>query len=459
VKLLQSSEVARRKLDCYLYYLISDQLPYNEHFARLKKAREWGFRIPEHIVKCSGIGDVFDYIDYWDQERKNLPFDIDGIVIKVNSLEQQELLGFTAKTPRWAIAYKFKAEEAVTELISVDYQVGRTGAVTPVANLKPILLAGTIVKRATLHNADQMSTLGLRIGDRVRVEKGGEIIPKITGIALQNESALPIEFITHCPECGYLLQRNEGEAKHFCPNDDQCPPQIKGKIIHFISRKALNIDSLGEETVELFYNKGLISDIADLYTISRNDILPLERFAEKSADNIIESIAKSLEVPFHRVLFGLSIRFVGETVAKKLAEAFRNIDALMSANTEELMAVDEIGEKIAESVIEYFSKPEHRQLIERLRSYGLQFEQAGEHVLTHKLDGKSIVISGVFNKYSREELKKLIEMHGGKNTGSISSKTDFVLAGENMGPAKLEKAVELGVAIISENEFLAMIEA
>ena len=457
VKLLQSSEVARRKLECYLYYIIGDNLPHNEHFANLKKARDWGFRIPEHIVKCSGLSDVFDFIDYWDVERRNLPYDIDGIVIKVNSVEQQESLGFTAKTPRWAISYKFKAEEAVTELLSIDYQVGRTGAVTPVANLKPVLLAGTVVKRATLHNADQMAQLQLCIGDWVSVEKGGEIIPKITGVVQHNENALTAQFITHCPECGTVLQRNEGEAKYFCPDEDACPPQLKGKIIHFISRKALNIDSMGEETVELFFNKGLIRSVADLYTISKNDILPLERFAEKSADNIIASIAKSLEVEFHRVLFGLSIRFVGETVAKTLASAFGNIDRLMEASRDELKGTPEIGEKIADSILEYFAKPEHRALIARLKSYGLKMEEEARAEKTDKLAGKSFVISGVFTRHSRDEYKQLIEMNGGKNTGSISAKTNFILAGENMGPAKLEKAIELGIKIISEEEFLKML--
>ncbi|NLA24650.1 MAG: NAD-dependent DNA ligase LigA, partial [Bacteroidales bacterium] len=338
VKLLQSAEVARRNLNCFLYYLIGDDLPYNQHFANLKKAKDWGFRIPNDIVKCSNLNDVFDFIDYWDKERSNLPYDIDGIVIKVNSIEQQEQLGFTAKTPRWAISYKFKAEEAITELLSIDYQVGRTGAITPVANLEPVQLAGTIVRRASLHNADQMEILGLRIGDMVKVEKGGEIIPKITGIHKHNENIEPAKFITHCPECGTELVRSEGEAKHFCPNEEACPPQQKGKIIHFIARKALDIDSMGEETVELFYNKGIINNIADIYTISKSDIIDLEGFGEKSADNILNSIAKSLEVPFSRVLFGLSIRFVGETVAKSLATAFGDIDKLMNATKEELIA-------------------------------------------------------------------------------------------------------------------------
>jgi len=458
VKLLQSTEVAKRKLDCYLYYFISDEPPCNTHFGNLRKAAEWGFKIPEHIVKCSSLDDVFDFIEFWDIERKKLPYDTDGIVIKVNSMEQHEMLGFTAKTPRWAIAYKFKAEEVQTELLSIDYQVGRTGAITPVANLKPVQLAGTVVKRATLHNADQIALLDIRIGDTVIVEKGGEIIPKIVGIANRSDNSKITQFITTCPECGSELQRNEGEAKHFCPNEDGCPPQIKGKIIHFISRKALDIDSMGEETVELFFNKGLIKNVADLYIISKEDILPLERFAEKSADNIIESIAKSLEVPFHRVLFGLSIRFVGETIAKKLAEAFRNIDALIAATKEQLTSVDEIGDKIAESVIDYFIKPEHRQLVERLKSYGLQFEQEGKELVSDKLAGKSIVISGVFVKYSRDELKKIIEQNGGKNMGSISAKTDFVLAGENMGPAKLEKAVKLGIRIVTETEFIALLD-
>lgn len=457
VKLLQSSEVARRKLECYLYYIIGDSLPYHEHFANLKKAREWGFRIPEHIVKCSSLSDVFDFIDHWDENRRKLPYDIDGIVIKVNSLDQQEILGFTAKTPRWAISYKFKAEEAITELLSIDYQVGRTGAVTPVANLKPVLLAGTTVKRATLHNADQMALLTLRIGDMVSVEKGGEIIPKITGISQHNELAEPVEFITHCPECGSELQRTDGEAKHFCPNEDGCPPQLKGKILHFIGRKAMNIDSMGEETVELFFNQGLIRNIADIYTISKNDMLPLERFAEKSADNILDSIALSLEVPFHRVLFGLSIRFVGETVAKNLASAFGDIDRLMTASREELTTTPEIGEKIADSILEYFAKPEHNVLISRLKNYGLIFSEESKTTISSVLAGKSFVISGVFNLHSRDEYKQLIEQNGGKNTGSISAKTDFILAGENMGPAKLEKATQYGIRIINEKEFLEML--
>ncbi|HPG73065.1 MAG TPA: NAD-dependent DNA ligase LigA [Bacteroidales bacterium] len=458
IKLQQSAEVAARKLDCFLYYIPGETLSFPDHFTALKKAREWGFKIPDYIVKCSSVSDIFDFIDYWDKQRSQLAFDIDGIVIKVNSFVHQQQLGYTAKTPRWAISYKFKAEEATTELLSIDYQVGRTGAITPVANLHPVLLAGTVVKRASLHNADQMALLDIRIGDTVVVEKGGEIIPKIVAVAQRGNASEPVRFIHLCPECHTPLVRNEGEAKHYCPNDDACPPQITGKIIHFISRKALDIDSMGEETVELFFKHGLIKNVADLYTISKDDIVPLERFAEKSAANIIESIEKSLEVPFHRLLFGLSIRYVGEPVAKKLAAAFGNIDALMQASREQLVATDEIGEKIAESIIEYFSNPLNIEIIRRLKSYGLQMQEQTSEKLSNVLSGKSFVISGVFSRHSRDQYKQMIEAHGGKNSGSISAKTDYVLAGDNMGPSKLEKAQKLGVKIIDENTFLSMID-
>jgi DNA ligase (NAD+) len=461
IKLQDSSEVAKRKLDAYLYYLLGENLPADTHYGNLLKAKEWGFKISEATKICKTLDEVFDFINYWDVERKNLPVATDGIVIKVNSLRQQRNLGFTAKSPRWAIAYKFQAERACTRLNSVDYQVGRTGAITPVANLDPVQLSGTTVKRASLHNADIIENLDLHIGDMVFVEKGGEIIPKIVGVDTEARFMLgdKVKFINKCPVCGTELVREEGEAAHYCPNEDGCPPQITGKIEHFISRKAMNINA-GVETVELLYNKGLIKNIADLYQLRFEDLVGLERWGERSAQNLLQSIEDSKKVPFERVLFALGIRFVGETVAKKLALSLHNIDAIGNATLDELIQIDEIGIRIAESVIEYFTKENNKQLVERLKTAGLQLEidSAVLAKKSDKLNGISIVISGTFEKHSRDELKDLIEQNGGKNVGSISAKTNFVLAGENMGPAKLEKAQKLNIQLISEDEFLRMIE-
>ena len=462
LKLQNSAIVASRKLDAYLYYLLGEELPCDGHYENLQAAAGWGFKTSEHTRKAHSLEEVFEYINYWGTERKNLPVATDGIVLKVNSLRQQKNLGFTAKSPRWAIAYKFQAERALTRLNKVTYQVGRTGAVTPVANLDPVQLSGTIVKRASLHNADIIEGLDLHIGDMVYVEKGGEIIPKITGVDKDARSMLigeKVKFITHCPECGSKLIRYEGEAAHYCPNETACPPQIKGKIEHFISRKAMNIDGLGPETVDMFYRLGLIKDTADLYRLKTDDIKNLERMGEKSAENIVNGIAASKEVPFERVLFALGIRFVGETVAKKIAKSFTDIEELENADLEKLKNIDEIGEKIAQSIITYFSNPANRELVERLKSNGLQLHRTEEDLsgYTDKLAGQSIVISGVFTHHSRDEYKEMIEKNGGKNVGSISSKTSFILAGENMGPAKLEKAQKLGVKIMSEDEFLALL--
>ncbi|MBR5804304.1 MAG: NAD-dependent DNA ligase LigA [Bacteroidaceae bacterium] len=462
LKLQNSSVVASRKLDAYLYYMLGEELPCDGHYENLQKAREWGFKISDATRKAHTLQEVFDFIRYWDTERKNLPVATDGIVLKINSLRQQRNLGYTAKSPRWAIAYKFQAERACTRLNSISYQVGRTGAITPVANLDPVQLSGTVVKRASLHNADIIKGLDLHIGDMVYVEKGGEIIPKITGVDKEARFMVgdKVQFITRCPECGATLLRNEDEAAHYCPNDKACPPQIKGKIEHFITRKAMNIDGMGPETVEQFYNVGLIKNIADLYDLHAADLQLLERMGERSANNIIEGIRKSTEVPYPRVLFALGIRYVGETVAKKLANAFPTIGQLKEATLDDLIHVDEIGERIAQSVIRWFADEDNLQLIERLKTAGLQFELS-EEVLSERTDrlaGKSIVISGVFTHHSRDEYKALIEKHGGKNVGSISGKTSFILAGENMGPSKLEKATKLGVAIVSEEEFLGMIE-
>ncbi|MBS6238950.1 MAG: NAD-dependent DNA ligase LigA [Bacteroides sp.] len=462
LKLQNSAIVASRKLDAYLYYLLGEELPCDGHYENLQKAAQWGFKISDHMKKCHSLQEVFDYIHYWDTERKNLPVATDGIVLKVNSLKQQKNLGFTAKSPRWAIAYKFQAERALTRLNKVTYQVGRTGAVTPVANLDPVQLSGTIVKRASLHNADIIEGLDLHVGDMVYIEKGGEIIPKITGVDKDARSMMvgeKVKFITHCPECGSKLIRYEGEAAHYCPNETACPPQIKGKIEHFISRKAMNIDGLGPETVDMFYRLGLIKDTADLYKLTVDDIKNLERMGDKSAENIVKGIAQSKEVPFERALFALGIRFVGETVAKKIAKSFSDIEELENADLERLINIDEIGEKIAQSIISYFANPLNRELIERLKVAGLQFNRKEEDLsgYTDKLAGQSIVISGVFTHHSRDEYKDLIEKNGGKNVGSISAKTSFILAGENMGPAKLEKAQKLGVQIMSEDEFLALI--
>lgn len=462
LKLQNSAIVASRKLDAYLYYLLGEELPCDGHYENLQKAAQWGFKISDHMKKCHSLQEVFDYIHYWDTERKNLPVATDGIVLKVNSLKQQKNLGFTAKSPRWAIAYKFQAERVLTRLNKVTYQVGRTGAVTPVANLDPVQLSGTIVKRASLHNADIIEGLDLHVGDMVYVEKGGEIIPKITGVDKDARSMMvgeKVKFITHCPECGSKLIRYEGEAAHYCPNETACPPQIKGKIEHFISRKAMNIDGLGPETVDMFYRLGLIKDTADLYKLTVDDIKNLDRMGDKSAENIVKGIAQSKEVPFERALFALGIRFVGETVAKKIAKSFTDIEELENANLERLINIDEIGEKIAQSIISYFANPLNRELIERLKVAGLQFNRKEEDLsgYTDKLAGQSIVISGVFTHHSRDEYKDLIEKNGGKSVGSISAKTSFILAGENMGPAKLEKAQKLGVQIMSEDEFLALI--
>lgn len=462
LKLQNSAIVASRKLDAYLYYLLGEELPCDEHYENLQAAAGWGFKTSEHMKKAHSLEEVFEYIRYWDTERKNLPVATDGIVLKVNSMRQQKNLGFTAKSPRWAIAYKFQAERALTRLNKVTYQVGRTGAVTPVANLDPVQLSGTIVKRASLHNADIIEGLDLHIGDMVYVEKGGEIIPKITGVDKDARSMLigeKVKFITHCPECGSKLIRYEGEAAHYCPNETSCPPQIKGKIEHFISRKAMNIDGLGPETVDMFYRLGLIKNTADLYQLTADDIKNLDRMGEKSAENIIKGIEASKEVPFERVLFALGIRFVGETVAKKIAKSFNDIDELENANLEKLINIDEIGEKIAQSILTYFANPLNRELIERLKSTGLQLYRREEDLsgYTDKLAGQSIVISGVFTHHSRDEYKELIEKNGGKNVGSISAKTSFILAGENMGPAKLEKAHKLGIKLMSEDEFLTLI--
>lgn len=462
LKSQNSSVVAARKLDAYLYYLLGEDLPADGHYECLQKAAQWGFKISEHMKKARTLQEVFDYINYWDTERKNLPVATDGIVLKVNSLRQQKNLGYTAKSPRWAIAYKFQAERALTRLNKVSYQVGRTGAITPVANLDPVQLSGTVVKRASLHNADIIESLDLHIGDMVYVEKGGEIIPKITGVDTDARGMLlgeKVKFITRCPECGTPLVRFEGEAAHYCPNETACPPQIKGKIEHFISRRAMNIDGLGPETVDMFYRLKLIKDAADLYRLTVDDIKDLDRMGQKSAENIVNGIAASRSVPFERVLFALGIRFVGETVAKKIARSFKSIDEVEQASLETLMSVDEIGEKIAQSIVSYFGNPLNRNLVERLKEAGLQFSRSEEDLsgYTDKLAGQSIVISGVFEHHSRDEYKEMIERNGGKNVGSISSKTSFILAGANMGPAKLEKAQKLGIRIMSENEFLDLL--
>jgi len=453
--------VAARKLDAYFYYLLGEELPAETHFDNLEAARSWGFKIPNVIRVCNSLEDIYDYIAYWDVERKNLPVATDGIVLKVNSLLQQRNLGFTAKSPRWAIAYKFQAERAVTRLNSVSFQVGRTGAVTPVANLEPVLLAGTTVKRASLHNADIIEGLDLHLGDKVFVEKGGEIIPKIVGVDVEARGLLvgdKVRFIRSCPECGTLLMRPEGEAAHYCPNEAGCPPQIKGKIEHFVTRRAMNIN-MGPETVEDLYEAGYIKDTADLYTLEIADLLRLERWADKSARNLMASLEESKQVPFERVLYGLGIRFVGETVAKRLVSAFHSMEQLEQASFEDLTAVDEIGERIARSIIAYFADERNRTLVNRLKEYGLQMSVAEEKLAnrSEKLKGLSIVISGTFARHSRDEYKAMIEQHGGKNSGSVSGKTDYILAGDNMGPAKLEKAAKLGVKIINEDEFLNMI--
>ena len=461
LKLQNSAIVASRKLDAYLYYLLGDNLPTDGHYENLQEAVKWGFKISPLMRKCQTLQEVFDFINYWNVERKNLNVATDGIVLKVNSLKQQKNLGFTAKSPRWAIAYKFQAERALTRLNTVSYQVGRTGAVTPVANLDPVQLSGTVVKRASLHNADIIEGLDLHIGDMVYVEKGGEIIPKITGVDVAARFMIgeKVKFITHCPECGSKLIRYEGEAAHYCPNETACPPQIKGKIEHFISRKAMNIDGLGPETVDMFYRLDLIHDTADLYQLTTDDIKNLDRMGDKSAENIIRGIMQSKEIPFERVIFALGMRFVGETVAKKIAKSFKDIVELENADLETLVSIDEIGEKIAQSILNYFANDSNRKLIDRLKIAGLQLYRPEEDLSEHtdKLAGQSIVISGVFTHHSRDEYKDLIEKHGGKNVGSISAKTSFILAGDNMGPAKLEKANKLGIKIMNEEEFLKLI--
>ena len=460
LKLLDTKEVAKRPLDCYLYHLLGEDLPSNMHFDNLQKAREWGFKIPSEIETHKSINEVLKFTEKWDIKRHDLPYEIDGIVIKVNDINLQEEMGFTSKSPRWAISYKFKAEQAVTILEEITYQVGRTGAITPVANLTPVQLAGTTVKRASLHNADQIQKLDIREGDKVFVEKGGEIIPKVVGVDLTYRDLFsqPTNYISYCPSCNTELVRKEGDVKHYCPNSESCSPQIKGRFEHFISRKAMNIDGLGGETIELLIQEGLISEISDLYLLGKEDVLPLERIAEKSAANLILGLEASKNIPFERVLFGLGIRYVGETVAKVLVKHFKTIDRIIIADMETMISVDEIGDKIAESIIFYFSQQKNIDLIIALKNSGLQFVSKIEDTSkSDLLKGMKIVVSGVFNKYNRSELKRMIEEHGGKNVGSISKSTTFVLAGENMGPSKKEKAETLGVNMVNEDEFLAKI--
>lgn len=462
LKLQDSAEVSRRPLECLLYSLVGENTGINSQYEGLEKAREWGFKVPKESELKNSIDEVLDYVNYWDQHRHDLPYETDGVVVKVNNFYQQEELGHTAKSPRWAIAYKFKAEQESTKLNQITYQVGRTGAITPVANLDPVQLAGTVVRRASLHNADQIEKLDVREGDTVFVEKGGEIIPKIVGVDFTKRdlASEPTEYATNCPECETELVRNEGEAQHYCPNTNGCPPQIIGRIQHYISRKAMDIEGLGGETVALLVNAGLIENYADLYTLKKEDVLPLERMAEKSADNLINGIEKSKEIPFERVLFALGIRYVGETVAKKLAKHFKNIEALAAASEEELVSVDEIGERIAWSVVDFFKSESNKAIVQRLNEYGVQLEISAEKLAnqTDTLAGNSFVISGVFEKVSRNDLKKMIEDNGGKVSSSISSKTNYLVAGANMGPSKLAKAEKLGTNIISEDDFLKMLE-
>ena len=458
LKLQDSAEVAKRPLDCLLYYVIGNNLPFKTQFEGLQKARDWGFKVPNQSKLVNNLTEVFEFINYWDIHRHDLPYETDGVVVKVNDLHHQEELGYTAKSPRWAMAYKFKAEQVTTKLNSISYQVGRTGAITPVANLEPVQLAGTIVKRASLHNADQIEKLDIRIDDTVFVEKGGEIIPKIIGVAERGNQLEPTKYITNCPECHTELIRNQGEANHFCPNFYGCPPQIIGRIQHFITRKAMDIDGLGAETVALLHNAGLVANYADLYELKKEQILPLERMAEKSADNLINGIEKSKQIPFERVLYALGIRFVGETVAKKLAKHYKSIDTIAKASMMDLVLVDEIGEKIAQSVVQFFENQKNITIIDRLKQFGVQLESGIEaDLVSEKLKDKIFVVSGVFEIYSRDELKKAIEDNGGKVGSSISSKTDYVIAGENMGPAKLDKANQLKIKIISETDFKQMI--
>jgi len=462
LKLQDSTEVAKRPLDCLLYQVVGNNLPFKSHYEALKKAQKVGFKVPNTMSVCHSIESVFEFIKEWDTKRHTLPYETDGVVIKVNNLQQQEELGYTAKAPRWAIAYKFKAEQVSTVLNEITYQVGRTGAITPVANLEPVQLAGTIVKRASLHNADQIAKLDIRVGDTVCVEKGGEIIPKIVGVDLEKrpQNSEPTLYITHCPDCQTPLIRTEGDAKHYCPNEYACPTQVTGRIQHFISRKAMNIDGLGAETIELLFKEGLISNYADLYDLKASQIMPLERMAEKSAQNIIDGLESSKNIPFEKVLFALGIRFVGETVAKKLAKHYKNIDKLMQASFEELINVDEIGNVIAKSVIEFFNDLANIQIIDRLKTKGLQFELSKKDIQnqTDKLKGKIFVVSGVFVQFSRNDLKKSIEDNGGKVSSSISKKTHYIIAGDNMGPSKRTKAESLGIPIISETDYLKMIQ-
>lgn len=462
LKMQDSAEVARRRLDSTAYYVLGEDLPFTEHYESIETIKKWGFKVSEYVEVVKNMNGVHQFIKKWEERRHSLPFDIDGIVIKVNSLKQQRTLGFTAKSPRWAVAFKYQAERALTKLNSISYQVGRTGVVTPVANLEPVLLAGTVVKRASLHNADIIHKLDVRVGDMVYVEKGGEIIPKITAVehSKRPHNAHPVHFITHCPECGATLIREQGEAHHVCPNAMNCPPQIKGKIEHFVGRRAMNIESIGSETIELFNKAGLVHNIADLYDLKKEQIKTLDRMAEKSAANIIEGIEASKKVPFERVLFALGIKHVGETTAKKLAFTFRSMDALKHANMDKLLEVSDVGEVLAQSIIDYFADAGNEHILSRLKHHGLQFELAAEQIAAYsdKLQGKTFVVSGVFTKHSRDEMVNLIEKNGGKNVGSVSAKTSYIVAGENMGPAKLEKAKKLNVAIISEDEFLKMIE-
>ncbi len=462
LKMQDSSVVAKRNLECCLYYVLSDNLLFQNHHESLQAAKEWGFKISPYLKKAKDINDINNYISYWDVERRNLDFDIDGVVIKVNSNEQQRILGFTAKSPRWAISYKFKAQRVSTILESISYQVGRTGSITPVANLKPVLLAGTTVKRASLHNADIIEKLDVRIGDTVFVEKGGEIIPKIIAVdeSKRDINSLKVNYIAHCPECGAVLVRNEAEANHYCPNELGCPPQVKGKIEHFVSRKALNIDSLGSETIAQLYDSGLIKNCADIYELKKDDVLKLDRMAEKSVTNLLAGIEASKKVSFERVLFGIGIRHIGETTAKKLAYYFKSMEVLKAASFEQLMEVGDIGETTAKTIVDYFRDNRNIEIVERLISYGLQFQLSEEQLVntSDKLKGCTFVVSGVFSKFSRDDLKKAIEQNGGKNVGSISSKTNYVIAGENMGPEKLKKAEKLAISIITEDDFIKMIE-
>ena len=462
LKLQDSTEVAKRPLECLLYFIVGNNLGISSQYESLEAARNWGFKVPKESKLANNLEEVFEYINYWDKHRHDLPYETDGVVIKVNSFQHQDELGYTAKSPRWAMAYKFKAEQVSTKLNSISYQVGRTGSITPVANLEPVQLAGTVVKRASLHNADQIEKLDIRIGDEVFVEKGGEIIPKIIAVDLtkRNPNAEVTKYITNCPECNSELERKEGEANHYCPNFYGCPPQIIGRIQHYITRKAMDIDGLGGETVALLFNNNLVKDYSDLYELKVDDVIPLERMAQKSAENLVNGIEKSKEIPFERVLYALGIRYVGETVAKKLAKHYKNIDAIRNASLMDLILVDEIGEKIAQSVIEFFENPENIRIIERLKQFGVQFEIIEKHNpnATDKLAGKTFVVSGVFEKFSRDDLKKAIEDNGGKVGSSISAKTDFVIAGENMGPAKLEKASQLKISIISEDDFIEMLK-